>query len=61
MTKSEHQELRTIIDELETKAAYAKLHFNYLKANMFNDWIDQIKNCDVGLKEARQMLHASTL
>lgn len=58
MTKSEHQELRTIIDELETKAAYAKLHFNYLEKNMLDDWIDQIKNCDVGLVEARQMLRA---
>ena len=50
------KELRTIVDKLE--ATCAKLHFNYLKKNMITDWIDQIKNCEVGLPEARQMLRA---
>lgn len=54
-----NQELLDIVDELQFKADYAKLKFNYLKASMYNDWIDQIKNCEVGLKEARQMLRAA--
>ena len=58
MTKSEQKELRTIVDKLEVEATCAKLHFNYLKKNMINDQIDQIKNCEVGLPEARQMLRA---
>lgn len=58
MTRSEQKELRTIVDKLEGEAIYAKLHFNYLKKNMIEDWIDQIKNCEVGLPEAKQMLRA---
>ena len=54
-----NQELLDIVDELQFKADYAKLKFNYLKASMYNDWIDHIKNCEVGLKEARQMLRAA--
>ena len=54
-------ELLKIVDELELKASNAKLKFNYLEANMYQNWIDQIKNCEVGLKEARQMLKASKL
>lgn len=54
-------ELVSIVNELEFKAGYEKLHFNYLKASMYEDWIDQIKNCEVGIKEARQMLRASKL
>ena len=40
MTKSEQKELRNIVDKLEVEATCAKLHFNYLKKNMINDWID---------------------
>ena len=58
MTSLEQKELRTIVDKLEVEANCAKLHFNYLKKNMVTDWIDQIKNCEVGLPEARQMLRA---
>lgn len=54
-------ELLNIVDELQLKASYAKSDFNYLKASMYEDWIDQIKNCEVGIKEARQMLRASKL
>nr|CAI9750657.1 hypothetical protein CACDSRKY_CACDSRKY_CDS_0020 [Caudoviricetes sp.] len=54
-------ELVSIVNELEFKAGYEKLHFNYLKSSMYENWIDQIKNCEVGLKEARQMLRASKL
>lgn len=54
-------ELLKIVDELELKASNAKLKFNHLEAGMYQNWIDQIKNCEVGLKEARQMLKASKL
>lgn len=54
-------ELLNIVDELQLKAYYAKMKFNYLKASMYENWIDQIKNCEVGIKEARQMLRALKL
>lgn len=49
-------ELVSIVNELEFKAGYEKLHFNYLKSGMYENWIDQIKNCEVGLKKQDKCL-----
>lgn len=61
MTEKDFTELRNIVDELELKAQNARSHFDYLRTSMIEDWVDQIKNCEVGLKEAKQMLKAANM
>lgn len=57
----ERKEIKEIIDYLEMKKVEAKLNAEYLFVSMYQDWIDKIKNCDVTLKEAKQMLRAAKL
>lgn len=51
-------ELHEIVNKLEDKADMAR---NKMFASLYRSWIDQIISGDAGLKEARQMLKASSL
>lgn len=52
-------ELRYIAETLEDKAIYARATRDYLLASLYESWVDSIKNCEVSIKEARQMLRAT--
>lgn len=51
-------ELHKIVNKLEDKADMAR---NNMFASLYRSWIDQIVSGDAGLKEAEQMLKASSL
>ena len=55
----EFNELRDITEKLEDKARYARTNRDYLLASLYESWVDSIKNCEVSVKEARQMLQAT--
>lgn len=55
----EFNELRDIAEKLEDKARYARTARDYLLASLYESWVDSIKNCEVSVKEARQMLQAT--
>ena len=55
----EFNELRDITEKLEDKARYARTARDYLLASLYESWVNSIKNCDVSVKEARQMLQAA--
>ena len=55
----EFSELLDITENLENKARYAKTTRDYLLTSLYEGWIDKIKNCEVSVEEARQMLQAS--
>lgn len=61
MKEEEFNELQDIAETLETKAIYARATRDYLFASLYESWVDSIKNCEVSLKEARQMLRATRL
>lgn len=52
-------ELQDIAETLEDEARYARLTRDYLFASLYESWVDSIKNCEVSIKEARQMLRAT--
>lgn len=52
-------ELQDIAETLENKSRYARANWDYLLASLYESWVDSIKNCEVSLKEARQMLRAT--
>lgn len=54
-------ELRYIAETLEARASYARTARDYLRASLYESWVDSIKNCEVSIKEARQMLRATRL
>lgn len=55
----EFNELRDITENLEDRARYARTARDYLLTSLYESWVDSIKNCEVSVKEARQMLHAA--
>ena len=55
----EFNELRDIAENLEDRARYARTTRDYLLTSLYESWVDSIKNCEVSVKEARQMLHAA--
>lgn len=61
MTTKEFNELLGIIEKLEDKAREARLTGKGSFASLYECWIDNIKNCEVSVKEARQMLHAANI
>lgn len=61
MTEEEREELIYIVYKLEQKRDEEKRRdFQSLLIDMYNDWINQILDHQVGLKEARQMLNAAS-
>ena len=52
-------ELQDIVETLEARVSYARLKRDYLLASLYESWVDSIKNCEVSIKEARQMLRAT--
>lgn len=59
MKEEGFNELRDIAEKLEDRASYVRTTQDYLLASLYEDWVDSIKNCEVSLKEARQMLRAT--
>lgn len=55
------KELQDIVETLEGRVSYARTARDYLLASLYESWVDSIKNCDVSVEEARQMLQASKL
>ena len=55
----EFNELRDIAENLEDRARYTRTKRDYLLASLYESWVDSIKNCEVSVKEARQMLQAT--
>lgn len=54
-------ELQDIAETLEDRVSYARTARDYLLASLYESWVDSIKNCEVSVEEARQMLQASKL
>ena len=52
-------ELQDIAETFEDRVGYARTARDYLLASLYESWVDSIKNCEVSVKEARQMLQAS--
>lgn len=61
MTDKEFNELIDITEKLEDKARHARAVGKGLFASLYECWIDNIKNCEVSVEEARQMLHAANI
>lgn len=61
MTDQEEIELHMIVNELEDKAKHEKINFNYLQANLYEGWVNEIIDGGASIKEARQMLKAANM
>ena len=48
-----------LTENLEDRARYARTARDYLLTSLYESWVDSIKNCEVSVKEARQMLQAA--